>query len=300
MSDNDSINDDIVSQAYEKLPADNPPSALDDAILAASRREVNSRPQSLFTKWKVPISIAAVLTLSVSVVFTMYDQYGASLWKDDIELVSYGVTDSSDVNFVEAEALVIEQIQEETQKQAVVVLEDASIAIAAAGAPATIIADEEDLIPAPSAEPLVAADGLDMQKQSRAVAMQNIEAIKQKEQALVTEISEMQSMQEELLREKQEITHNLHENELKRNEANAKVAALTKKVKAEKASELPHKQSEKVKLPQDLWLEKINSLWNNDNKELARIELNRYLESKNIDKAKLKGKLPSELLKIDD
>ncbi len=52
-----------VSQKYRELGREEPPGALDDAILAAARRSV--RPWS--QRWAVPFSIAAVLVLSVAV-----------------------------------------------------------------------------------------------------------------------------------------------------------------------------------------------------------------------------------------
>jgi hypothetical protein len=55
--------DQKVTQAYRALGAEEPPRALDEAILAASRR---SR-----VRWRVPLSIAAVLVLAVGVTLRM-------------------------------------------------------------------------------------------------------------------------------------------------------------------------------------------------------------------------------------
>jgi hypothetical protein len=55
--------DQKVTQAYRALSAEEPPRALDEAILAASRR---SR-----VRWRVPLSIAAVLVLAVGVTLRM-------------------------------------------------------------------------------------------------------------------------------------------------------------------------------------------------------------------------------------
>jgi len=52
-----------VSQRYRDLGAEEPPRALDEAILAASRRPARSWTQ----RWAVPLSLAAVLVLSVTV-----------------------------------------------------------------------------------------------------------------------------------------------------------------------------------------------------------------------------------------
>jgi hypothetical protein len=55
--------DEKVTRAYRALGGEEPPRALDEAILAASRR----RP----ARWRVPLSIAAVLVLAVGVTLRM-------------------------------------------------------------------------------------------------------------------------------------------------------------------------------------------------------------------------------------
>ncbi|HET9735631.1 MAG TPA: hypothetical protein VFP62_10185 [Burkholderiales bacterium] len=55
--------DEKVTQAYRALGGEAPPRALDEAILAASRR-----PRA---RWRVPLSIAAVLVLAVGVTLRM-------------------------------------------------------------------------------------------------------------------------------------------------------------------------------------------------------------------------------------
>jgi hypothetical protein len=61
-----------VSQRYRELGAEEPPRALDEAILAASRRAVESRPAPLVgpggrRRWYFPVAAAAVITLAVAV-----------------------------------------------------------------------------------------------------------------------------------------------------------------------------------------------------------------------------------------
>ena len=53
-----------VSERYRELPREEPPRALDDAILAASRRAVHSRPG--MRRWTVPLATAATLVLVVA------------------------------------------------------------------------------------------------------------------------------------------------------------------------------------------------------------------------------------------
>jgi hypothetical protein len=71
--ENDLPQDEQVSQAYQALNKETTPTALDEHILAAARREVGSRPQkvSFSRRWAIPVSVAAVIVLSVSL-FTLH------------------------------------------------------------------------------------------------------------------------------------------------------------------------------------------------------------------------------------
>jgi hypothetical protein len=55
--------DEKLSQAYRALGAEEPPHALDAAILAAARRKP--------ARWRVPLALAAVLVLAVGVTLRM-------------------------------------------------------------------------------------------------------------------------------------------------------------------------------------------------------------------------------------
>lgn len=61
--------DDKLLQRYRALPREEPPRALDDTILAASRRAVAMPPAS--RSWAGPVSIAAVLVLAFGVTLEM-------------------------------------------------------------------------------------------------------------------------------------------------------------------------------------------------------------------------------------
>jgi hypothetical protein len=61
--------DDTVARRYRELSREEPRAALDDAILAASRRAV-AKP-SLSRRWAAPVSIAAVLVLAFGVTLEM-------------------------------------------------------------------------------------------------------------------------------------------------------------------------------------------------------------------------------------
>ncbi|MBI4191287.1 MAG: hypothetical protein HY525_12215 [Betaproteobacteria bacterium] len=76
---NDIERDEQLAALYRAAAHDEPPPALDDAIRAAARRAVASKPRlagSPFSRsWRVPLSIAALIVLSVSLV-TLIDEEG--------------------------------------------------------------------------------------------------------------------------------------------------------------------------------------------------------------------------------
>jgi len=75
--DNDGTRDAQLTAAYRTAAQDMPPPALDAAILAAARREVGARPRPAgfsFRAWRGPLSVAAVVVLSVSLVMLMREE----------------------------------------------------------------------------------------------------------------------------------------------------------------------------------------------------------------------------------
>jgi resuscitation-promoting factor RpfA len=74
-----------LDRLYRDTARDTPPAHLDAAILAAARREVGSRPRALSTRlrrWRVPVSIAAVVVLSVSLVTLVREEGSEALLRD--------------------------------------------------------------------------------------------------------------------------------------------------------------------------------------------------------------------------
>jgi hypothetical protein len=75
---NDREHDAQLTAMYRAAGQDAPPAALDAAILAAARREVAARPRpadySFGRAWRAPLSIAAVIVLSVSLVTLMREE----------------------------------------------------------------------------------------------------------------------------------------------------------------------------------------------------------------------------------
>ena len=75
MTEND--REDEIRRRYRELAREEPPRALDDAILAAARRELETRPAPLVAptgrrRWTVPVAAAAVIVLSA--VLTLHVQ----------------------------------------------------------------------------------------------------------------------------------------------------------------------------------------------------------------------------------
>lgn len=68
----------LSSRAYKTIGDDLPPQSMDDAIRAAARRAVKSTPRAVgkswVSRWSAPISVAALVVLTVSVVFTGLDE----------------------------------------------------------------------------------------------------------------------------------------------------------------------------------------------------------------------------------
>lgn len=71
-----------LDRLYRAAGREDPPAHLDAAILAAARREVGARPRTLppaLRRWHVPVSIAAVVVLSVSLVMLVREEGGEQL-----------------------------------------------------------------------------------------------------------------------------------------------------------------------------------------------------------------------------
>lgn len=71
-----------LDRVYRAAGRDEPPARLDAAILAAAHREVGARPRaatSVLRRWQVPVSIAAVIVLSVSLVTLVQEEGGEQL-----------------------------------------------------------------------------------------------------------------------------------------------------------------------------------------------------------------------------
>jgi hypothetical protein len=83
MNENDrgdaAARDPALDRLYREAGDEGPPAHLDAAILAAAHREVGARPRArpgMLRRWQVPVSIAAVVVLSVSLVTLVREEGG--------------------------------------------------------------------------------------------------------------------------------------------------------------------------------------------------------------------------------
>ena len=70
-----------ITDQYQKEATGEVPPIIDETILSTARFSVrankkDSKIKTIIDKWQVPLSIAAVMVISVSLVITLYDEYG--------------------------------------------------------------------------------------------------------------------------------------------------------------------------------------------------------------------------------
>ena len=78
----DAERDSRLDRLYREAAREVPPARLDAPILAAARREVGARPRSFTStlrRWHVPVSIAAVVIVSVSLVILVREEGGEQI-----------------------------------------------------------------------------------------------------------------------------------------------------------------------------------------------------------------------------
>lgn len=81
-----------LSEVYQNSAVESPPKHVDEAILAESRKAVDSGPMRVKTSfsshWHVPVTIAAVVVLSVLVVFNLPNESERAMFNPAIENLS--------------------------------------------------------------------------------------------------------------------------------------------------------------------------------------------------------------------
>ena len=87
MALNDTDSDRRLDRAYGAAARDEPPAHLDAAILAAAHREAGARPRTLASRlrrWRVPVSLAAMVVVSVSLVTLVREEGGDQLMEPGV------------------------------------------------------------------------------------------------------------------------------------------------------------------------------------------------------------------------
>lgn len=82
----DAERDPGIERLYREAAGETPPAHLDAFILAAARREAGARPRSIAPKlrrWHVPVSIAAVLVVTVSLVVLVREERPMLMMRDE-------------------------------------------------------------------------------------------------------------------------------------------------------------------------------------------------------------------------
>jgi hypothetical protein len=123
--DNQSLEDYLkgksgLSRHYHSRSTEEPPVRLDTAIMSAAKKAVeNNKPASFpsSTRWYIPLSLAVVVVISFSVVFTIYDQAGQQIFSKQTELKS------------EKPAAMLEDRMEHDAGEPAVILQDKIISI---------------------------------------------------------------------------------------------------------------------------------------------------------------------------
>lgn len=150
-----------LERLYREAAREAPPAHLDAAILAAARREVGARPRafaSRLRRWHVPVSIAAVVMVSVSLVILVREDGGDQM----VQAPPSTVTTPAEQPAGPA-----------TQLAPATAAREAARSQAAAPAPPRRESREDASVPAAASEPLVARSAPDAPPaKARARAMQ--------------------------------------------------------------------------------------------------------------------------------
>ncbi len=116
-SDNESADNKKLSALYRAGSTAQPPKHIDQAILAKARRSVSPTPKRLRPSWAVPVSMAAILVLSVSLI-SLIDKEAptvSELSSDDSSSINYteetGITENSTFSEQKNETIAEKEIQ---------------------------------------------------------------------------------------------------------------------------------------------------------------------------------------------
>jgi hypothetical protein len=144
-----------LSRAYLQQSNELPPESVDNAIVAAARREVGSRPGHAVRRWQVPASMAAGLVLAVGMVAFLNQRIGGLDAQNDVEMAQSNkvVTQTQVAQLNTPAAAQTESAMSEPTESKPVTAREQTLARAAADADKQAVAVARQSLAAVSADP---------------------------------------------------------------------------------------------------------------------------------------------------
>lgn len=270
--------DSPISKQYANDHELNIPESMDDAILSAARFSVRAKSQplqrikSMINRWQVPLSIAAVTLVSMSLVLTMYDEYGQGY-------LDAPVSESVDTDKVEAkskqESNPVQQVDEFAVSSDILMEEETVLST-----PAQQEETESDsmAIDSQSLEPSAASPAPVISERDQTMVRQ------QQMEALQKDVEELKRTQSELLEERAALKQSI-------NDIESKTSQLKNKLDDSKQPELTDTSIANELLD-------IIQLWQQDENDKAIDMLNDYREQHpEISDEQLQKMLPDDFWK---
>lgn len=112
------MNDEQLSRLYQKSRVEEPPMALDSAILSHARKAVEKPEKRAYLHWFAPLASTAVILLTVTLVLTMQDEQGELSIISKEAVVS--ASEKQPINaFVDQSSIMAEKLQLESAAETV-------------------------------------------------------------------------------------------------------------------------------------------------------------------------------------
>ena len=278
-----------ISKQYHQSQENKIPDSIDDAILSAARFSVrakakNNKMKQIIDKWQMPLSVAAIVMISVSLVITLYDEYGQSYLDSPTQPVPQVRQDQDLFETVtEEEAIDTDSdsisdfsktIPSDLGRAAEMEAEPPAVASPPASAPAMI---EE-----------TPSESLNIQEQSsqspaKAKSIDNEQLKKQRLKQLKQDVEELKRTQSTLIEERKAIEQELDSIESRKSSLQQNIDVS------------PEKDVDTLSIESELAV--INDLWMQGQHEQARQLLNELLTANpGISIQQLEQHLPAALV----